>query len=46
MRFVWLALLVGLSPAVQAQGLFSLDSREQGRQWEGVGRLELADPSQ
>lgn len=42
MRFLWLAVLVFLAPAANAQGLFSLGSREQGRMWEGVGRLELA----
>jgi len=31
-----------LAPAAYADGLFSMHSREDGRKWEAVGRLELA----
>ena len=45
MRRVFLGLLLILMPAVtaaQSTGLFSMESRQDGRAWEAVGRLELA----
>lgn len=45
MRHVILALLLTLLPtlsAAQTTGLFSMESRQDGRAWEAVGRLELA----
>lgn len=35
-------ILLFCASAVHAQGLFSMGSREEGRQWEAVGRLEIA----
>ncbi|MBS0125760.1 trypsin-like serine peptidase [Thetidibacter halocola] len=42
MRIIWGILFGCLATTAQAQGLFSLNSREDGRMWEAVGRLELA----
>jgi V8-like Glu-specific endopeptidase len=37
-----LFLLLPISAAAQGAGLFSMESRQDGRAWEAVGRLELA----
>ena len=35
-------IFLGLAGAAQAQSLRALESREEGRRWEAVGRLEIA----
>lgn len=42
MRLVWFLMALAMAPVASAQGLFSLDSRDEARRWEAVGRLELA----
>ncbi|SMX33532.1 Trypsin [Maliponia aquimaris] len=42
MRYLLIFCFWLLGSAVGAQGLFSMESAQDGRRWEGVGRLELA----
>mgnify|MGYP005995044847 CR=1 FL=1 len=43
MRFFLVLSLWLLGSAASAQGLFSMDSAQDGRGWEAVGRIEIAD---
>lgn len=42
MRILAILASLVLAGAVQAQGLFSMQSKQDGHQWEAVGRLELS----